>query len=87
MGDINFDINLIYTIQTGNYFIEKENKTLISISDREFMNFNKMVALSLLGKIGLDIENIKTIRYYDCIYKGWILLSDKEIKLKKKKIQ
>ena len=85
MGDINFDINLIYTIQTGNYFIEKENKTLISISDREFMNFNKMVALSLLGKIGLDIENIKTIRYYDCIYKGWILLSDKEIKLKKKK--
>ena len=55
MGDINFDINLIYTIQTGNYFIEKDNKTLISISDREFMNFNKMVALSLLGKIGLDI--------------------------------
>ena len=87
MGDIYFDINLIYTIQTGNHFIEKENKTLISISDREFMNFNKMVALSLLGKIGLDIENIKTIRYYDCTYKGWILLSDKEIKIKKKKFQ
>ncbi len=85
MGDFNFDINLIYTIQTGNYYFEKDNKTLISISERDFIHFNKRVALLLLEKMGLDIENIKTIRYYDYNYKGWIILSDKEIKLKKEK--
>ena len=77
MGDFNFDINLIYTIQTGNYYFEKDNKTLISISERDFIHFNKRVALLLLEKMGLDIENIKTIRYYDYNYKGWIILSDK----------
>ena len=87
MGDSYFYINVIYTIQKGTHYILKDISEFISISERDLIHFNKAIALSFFEIIGLDIENIQIIKYYDDIYKGWINLSDEEIELKKIKIQ
>ena len=85
MGDSYFYINVIYTIQKGTHYILKDISEFISISERDLIHFNKAIALSFFEIIGLDIENIQIIKYYDDIYKGWINLSDEEIELKKNK--